>query len=325
MSTGPRVVVILLDGTDPPSIARYIDAGWLPSLAKAFRHARRIDLRSLGDLFLTSPWPCVASGVAVENHGIHAFRPIKSGTLDIVEASEHHIPTPFWETAVRAGLRASVMDVPICGSPPQEPALEGLRFLEWGSHPVVRPAGSLPPAFIAEVERRHGVHPQRDDDPATKTADELRVAQRRICQGVHARERIVMDLLDQDSPDLLVACFAEAHAAGHQFLNLTADNHPPYDAGVVAELGAAPLRQVYRAIDAAVGHILARLPADTTVLVTCMGGLRPSHGGSLLLDDILRRTGLTAPAAAQRGVARRLWRLAPVWFRRAVAKRLARS
>ena len=144
MKRMPRMVVIALDGTDPDSIARYVDKGWLPELATAIRGARRVELQTLGDLFVPSPWPCAFSGIAVENHGIHAFRPIKSGTLDIVEGPQRHVPTPFWETAVQAGLRASVLDAPICAPPPRDAALAGLRFVEWGAHPPVREPGSFP-------------------------------------------------------------------------------------------------------------------------------------------------------------------------------------
>src|SRR4029450_7776563 len=98
MKSKPRVVVIALDGMDSETIARH--ASSLPELAKAVRRARKAELHTLGDLFLVSPWTCFASGVAVENHGIHAFRPLRSGTLKVMEMADFHVPTPFWETAV---------------------------------------------------------------------------------------------------------------------------------------------------------------------------------------------------------------------------------
>ena len=121
MKRTPRMVVLALDGTDPESIGRCVDAGWLPEMAKVIRKARRVELQTLGDLFVPSPWPCAVSGVAVENHGIHAFRPIRSGTLDIIEGMQRHVPMPFREMAVRAGLRADVLDAPICAPPPKMP------------------------------------------------------------------------------------------------------------------------------------------------------------------------------------------------------------
>jgi predicted AlkP superfamily phosphohydrolase/phosphomutase len=311
MRRAPRVVVIALDGTDPESIGRYVDAGWLPEMANAIGQARRVELQTLGDLFVPSPWPCAISGIAVQNHGIHAFRPIRSGTLDIIEGMERHVPTPFWETAVQAGLRADVLDAPICAPPPSDAALDGLRFVEWGAHPPVRAPGSFPPSLIATVNDGHGVHPCREDDPSAMTVDDLTSIQVRLCDAVRARENIIMEMLEGDAPDLLVAGFSEAHIAEHQFLNLTAPEHPRYDADVSAALGDLPLRRVYQAIDATIGRIVRHLPRETNVLLVCLGGLRVIHGGAQLLDDILRRGGLTASKIVRPSLARRLWRLLP--------------
>ena len=89
----------------------------------------------------------------------------------------------------------------------------------------------------------------------------------------------MMDMLNEDAPDLLVAGFSEAHSAEHQFLNLTASEHRRYDPDVVAALGEAPLRAVYQAIDATIGRIVRHLPGETMVLVVCLGGLQIIHGG----------------------------------------------
>jgi predicted AlkP superfamily phosphohydrolase/phosphomutase len=311
----PRLVLIALDGIDPETIARYRASGWLPQLTQALeRTQRHINLQSLGGLFLNSPWPCAVSGIAVENHGIHAFRPIKSGTLDIVEGSERSVPTPFWETAVQAGLRASVLDVPICAPPAADASLDGLRFLEWGTHPKARTPGSYPASLLPEIVARHGVHPCRDDNPALMTVEELTDVQIRLCEGIAARDR--------DQPDLLVATFSESHIAGHQFMNLMVPGHPRYEAGVAAELGDKLLRRVIEAVDTSVGRILDRLPAETTVLVACMGGLRVTYGGSYFLEDVLRKIGMTATVTVKPSLARRLWRLLPARLRKAGVQKM---
>ena len=314
----PRLAVIAIDGTDPQSIARYADAGWLPELAGRFGRARQVELQSLADLFLNSPWACALSGIAVENHGINSFRPIKSGTCDILEAADWQMPTPFWETAVRAGLRANVLDAPLYGPPP--PGAEGLRFLEWGAHPMIRPPGSFPPSLVGEIERRHGPHPLREDDAYLAAVDELTAFQERLCEGVRARERVITDMLDGDPPDILLATFTELHIAGHQFLNLTAPGHPRFDSAVAAELGDKPLRRVFEAVDAAAGRILDRLPPETTVLLLCMGGVRVTYGASLLLDDVLRKAGITVAARSAPVFAQRLWHLLPTPLRKVIKR-----
>lgn len=320
MNSGPRVVVIAIDGTDVEAISRHAAAGHLPVLTKAIHQAREVRIHSQGDIFLTSTWPCFASGVAVENHGIHAFRPLRSGTLELVEGADFQVPKPFWETATQAGLRSCVVDVPFCAPPPEDAALDGLRLLEWAPHPPVRPVGSFPPALASTVMDRYGPHPCAIDEPSLSTVRSLKSIRARLCDGVRLREKIITDLLDEDPPDLLVTTFSEAHTAGHQFLNLEVPDHPWHDPAVVAELGESPLSLVYEAIDASLGRILERLPKETAVLVVCLGGVRVTYGGSQLLDEVLLRLGLTVPSRQKKVSS--LWRLLPERLRASLLRRL---
>ena len=90
MPVSRRVAVIAIEGLDPETLTRYAAAGWLPEIAAALGRSREIRIRTHADLFLTSVWPCAVSGVAVENHGLHAFAPLRSGTLDPVEGDHFH-------------------------------------------------------------------------------------------------------------------------------------------------------------------------------------------------------------------------------------------
>jgi predicted AlkP superfamily phosphohydrolase/phosphomutase len=77
---GPRLAIIGLDGAEPDRLRRYISEGRLPALAKLMDRSREVEVQSESELFLTSVWPCIASGLSVASHGLHAFRPLKSGT-----------------------------------------------------------------------------------------------------------------------------------------------------------------------------------------------------------------------------------------------------
>ncbi len=139
-----RLAVIGLDGTDPATLRRHIAEGRLPNIARLIARAREVDVRTESELFINSFWPCFASGMPVGAHGVHAFRPLRSGTMRLVETEDQQVATPFWETAARAGIRTCVLDVPFYGPPAPGPGLEPLSYVEWGPHPPARPAGSLP-------------------------------------------------------------------------------------------------------------------------------------------------------------------------------------
>lgn len=318
----PRLVVIGIDGTDRATLERHLLAGWLPEIQKLASRARSIAFENQGDLFITSPWASLASGVAVENHGIHAFRPIRSGTMEIVNSEERIVPTPFWETAVQAGLKAFVLDSPICAPPAADAQLPGLEFVEWGPHPPNRPVGSYPPSLIQPMIREYGYHPCTADDLSLTTADALISVRDRICEGVRVRERILTDRIRRGAVDLLVATFPEAHVAGHQFLNLEAPDHPHHNAAVAQVMGETPLKSVFQAIDTAIGKIVACLTQETNVLIVCHGGVRVTYGGSLLLNDLLIRIGLSVTAPVKTSLFNRCWKQVPEPIRRFVARRL---
>jgi predicted AlkP superfamily phosphohydrolase/phosphomutase len=85
---------------------------------------------------------------------------------------------------------------------------------------------------------------------------------------------------------------------------------------LVSALGS-PIRQVYEAVDGAIGEVIEHLPPETTVLLTCLGGARVTHGGGYLLYDLLERLGLSVPGS-DRGP--RSWRHFPKPVRTALRR-----
>src|SRR5262249_23410057 len=130
-----KVAVIGLDGTDPQTLRRYIAEGRLPTIAKVLERSREVKLQTDCELFNSGVWPCFAGGRSVGSHGVHSFRPLRSGTMQLVAGSQYRVPTPFWEMAARQGLRTCVLDVPHYGPPAAESGLESLSYVEWGPHP----------------------------------------------------------------------------------------------------------------------------------------------------------------------------------------------
>jgi predicted AlkP superfamily phosphohydrolase/phosphomutase len=95
-------------------------------------------------------------------------------------------------------------------------------------------------------------------------------------------------------------------------------SHPLYDAAAARRVGD-PVRDVYVAIDAAIGRILAAAGPDADVIVLSTTGMTANHGGNHLLDEVLRRLeGARAPRTldwllrAKRSLKRHL----PIDFRR---------
>lgn len=291
------VAVIGLDGADPETLRRFVAQGRLPAIARVLGRSREVEIRTEGELFLNSSWPCFASGLSVGSHGVHAFRPLRSGNMQIVEGTDFRMPTPFWEIAARAGIATSVLDVPLYGPPRSGHGLETLRYVEWGPHPPLRPQASMPPDLTPLLMDRHGPHPCTVDEEARLTTEQSADMLARLAAGARKRAAVIADLVRLTNPELLVAAFCELHTAGHQWLHCETPGHRCYDAAMVDALGS-PIRQVYEAVDTAVGELIGQLPPDTTVLLTCLGGFRVTHGGGYLLWDLLERMSFSVPSTA---------------------------
>ena len=84
--------------------------------------------------------------------------------------------------------------------------------------------------------------------------------------------------------------FGEPHGAGHYLWHIGDARYPSHPPGAAAGLGH--LRDVYEAVDRAIGDILARIDDEVTVIVISGDGMGPNYAGSHLLPDVLHRLGL---------------------------------
>ena len=285
-----KVIVIALDGVDPQTMRRQIADGRLPVITKILEKSREVEVRTECELFGVSCWAGLASGLSVGSHGIHAFRPVRPGTLQLVESKEFRMPPPFWEMAARAGISTCVLDMPHYAPPIATSEIESLRYVEWGPHPPQRLQSSLPPDLSARLISRHGLHPCPIDIESLPNPQDAADHLACLCAGARKRAAVINDLLRMTNPELFVAVFSEPHTAGHQWLHQETPGHPCYNAALDGAIGS-PVRQVYDAMDEAIGKVIEQLPAGTTVVLICLGGVRVTYGACYLLHDLLVRLG----------------------------------
>lgn len=93
------------------------------------------------------------------------------------------------------------------------------------------------------------------------------------------------------------------------------ERHPKHDAALRAGIGD-PVRDVYVALDGAVGRLLKEAGPETLVMVLCSHGMSAHYDASYLLDEVLRRLeGRPAPASRwMLDEARRWWKKLPLSF-----------
>ncbi len=320
---GPRrrLVLIGLDACDPLTVGRMAAAGRLPHIARLLAEAARCRVRNPYGLFVGATWANFATGVAPDRHGFYCWNEIdRSSYACRLKPPEIRHPF-FWDRVGKAGRRVALIDIPHAGFPA---AVNGAAIAEWGCHDRHYGFHAQPPGRAAELAARFGLHPVLGEDPykarefapddhvhrvgRSRTVAELKALLDGLIAGVRAKSRLVSALFEEEAWDLFVAVFGEAHAAGHQLWHLHDPLHPAFDAEARAALGGDPIEAVYRALDEAVGALVARADPAATFMLLLSHGMGRHHDGTLVLAEVLRRLEIAYRGGAGRLAPRDLFR-----------------
>src|SRR5262249_54426088 len=117
------------------------------------------------------------------------------------------------------------------------------------------------------------------------TARSPRISQR-LLEGVAKKTQVVKWLMEKEDWDLFLVVFGESHPAGHYFWHY---HDQSYIAHLKDKPGLTALRDVYVALDKAIGDILQSVDEGTTVFLVSGDGMGPNYSGSHILNDLLTR------------------------------------
>ncbi len=327
---GGRLLVIGLDTADAGLVERWCDEGHLPVLRALRRAGVWGRLATTAEALHVSAWPSVYTGTTPDRHGLYHAYVTAPGRQGPERPRPEESPEPvFWKLLSDAGRRGVVMDAFL--SCPVEP-FNGVQILEYGTwtwfwEPMTSPAG-----LRREIRSRFGPYPAEDHGRVLAPPDPAGFRDR-LVRGAETKARVVRWLMAREPWDYVLVVFGESHPAGHYLWHLHDPACPAHPAAGAGRLATA-LRDVYVALDRAIGEVLAGADEQTTVLVVSADGVGPNCSGSHLLDEVLRRLGLYvmtgergAPAtpgraAGRRNPAKRLRDLVPTGLRTAASRHL---
>jgi hypothetical protein len=150
---------------------------------------------------------------------------------------------------------------------------------------------------LREFDARFGVHPGFETydcgwhDP--KRLDRFTGA---CVTGARRRADIAVELMDRFPDwDLFLAVMSESHMASEIMWHAVDTGHPlaAYEPGARARL-----ERVFRAIDDAVGRVIAKAPEDAAIVIFSLDGMRPSPGdlpSIALLPELMHRRHFGTP------------------------------
>ena len=229
--SGPRVLLVGVDGADPQIVDRLIADGRLPTFARLRREGASGRLRSREPLLSPIVWTTIVSGRKAPDHGVLDFVEIGRDGQPVPITSGRRRVAALWNVASERGLRTGF--VGWYGSFPAE-RVQGFQVSDRLAFHQVRSqrateGATHPDALANELRRRLG-EPAPDlartrerfltDPRATLSPDgERRLAELARIHATSEFYRRALPFLDgRYRPDLLGVYFEIVDACGHLFM-----------------------------------------------------------------------------------------------------------
>ena len=331
-TTSPgRLLVIGLDSADAELIERWSDEGHLPNLARLRAEGSWSRIGTTAEVMHVSGWASLYTGATPGAHGMYHAYQLRAGEQAVhrARADECALP-PFWKHLDDAGRRVLVLDAfmstPVRG-------FGGIEVLEYGTWTWFDEPGSNPPELWREIQRRFGPYPAPEHTNVLVQPDPARF-RGQLSAGARVKGEVLAWLLREKPWDVCFAMFGEAHPAGHYLWHVSDPAYPTFPGGGPLENA---VRDVYAAVDAAIGRVLEAVDDSTSVLITSGDGMGPNHAACHLLPELLHRMELyfgadvgrssaadggggEASSAVRRSLTRRLRDLVPTGMRRSISR-----
>jgi predicted AlkP superfamily phosphohydrolase/phosphomutase len=299
MNPSAKIVFLAMDAGDKFLIQNWARDGTLPTMHSLLARGLVGETMSVEGLYEGSTWPSFYTGVTPARHGFHRLTQINPGTYEFYRCypGEFIKREPFWNHLSSAGRKVAILDIPLSGI---SKGLNGIQMVEWGSHDGVYGFHTWPRELKGDVIKRFGNHPMK------KSCDSYRRSPQDFCrfrdhliEGVKKKCELTIHYMNKGEWGFFAQVFTEGHCAGHQCWHLHDPAHPNYDRKIVSLTGD-PIREVYRAIDSAIGRILAHVDENTLVFFLATHRMAHNVGGDFLLEKILEKLNLLKkwPAAA---------------------------
>jgi predicted AlkP superfamily phosphohydrolase/phosphomutase len=293
-----RVVLLGICAASRDLLSQWATAGVLPNYRSAMERGLTGFIDSMPGFYVGTTWPSFATCVSPARHSRHYILQLEPGTYRLRREPKGHgiRREPFWQELSRAGRKVALFDIPHAAL---SEGFDGMQVVEWGAHDG--DFGNMltrPTTLGREIDATFGPHPAPRACDGSKTTAQIADFRDRLVAGAATRAEIARHYLAQEDWDFFAQVWTESHCAGHQCWHVHDPEHPRHDAGTAAVIGD-PIRDVYVAIDAAIGRVLDAIDGNTTVILFTGHGMGAKYDSQHFLDDILLRLGYATPPPTQ--------------------------
>jgi predicted AlkP superfamily phosphohydrolase/phosphomutase len=286
-----RVLVIGLDMGDAALIEEWGRQGILPTLQSIIEDGIWGRLETTAKALHTSTWPTIFTGTLPGKHGVYYPYQPRPGQQQAqhIGPDQYGVP-PFWQIVDRAGKRCIILD-----APETFPAKDftGVQIFEWGTWAWYWKRMITPVEMERQLTERFGAYPLKLEAKRLGFGSpDLAYLHKQLIGGASHKANITKWLMTSCPWDMFLVVFAELHPAGHYFWPR---NTPALCDHMSSSAGSSlsELRDVYVAVDTAIGEILNECDDGMMVFVISGDGAGPNHCAWHLLPQVLSRSGFT--------------------------------
>lgn len=291
-----QLLFIGLDAGDARLIEQWSSEGLLPNIARLkAQGVSWTPLETTANVFHVSAWPSIFTGTRPDVHGLYHAYVTVPGHQGLLRPRPDQSPVPFlWKLLSDRGLRSIVMDA-FLTCPLRD--FNGVQIVDWGSWSWFWDQTFVPASVGASVRKQFGSYPFEDHSKVGMTpVSDFGGFRERLVAAVAKKTAVVKWLLESQAWDFFLVVFGEAHPAGHYLWHLHDPTYVFQHHGADAFRHA--LRDVYVALDSAIGELVRHAGSGTTVMLVSGDGMGPNYSGSHLLDDVLVKLGALTTAGS---------------------------
>jgi len=285
----PRVLLIGLDSADSELVEQWMADGTMPNFARLQGRGAFNRLGTTAEVMHVSAWPSLYTGTTPGQHGMYHAYQIRAGEQVIHRTEPDRCgQPPFWKMLDDAGRKCIIFDAFMNYL---LPGFKGQQILEYGTWTWFGEPGSTPSGLLNDIRRRFGPYPAPEHSNLVNVPADCLGFRDQLVAGTEIKSRVVQALAQENDWDFLFVTFGEPHGAGHYLWHVGDRDFPSHPAQQpLRDVNA--MRDVYAAIDKAVGGIIDVVDGRTTVLVTSGDGMGPNYSGCHLMPEMLHRMGL---------------------------------
>lgn len=296
----PKILIIGLDAATMDLIEPWSEAGELPVISRVMREGASSRFLSTPNMHSASAWTSILTGLNPGRHGLYVFsdRDFETGRQLFFKGGDR-AGELITSHLARHGVSSGLLNVPMTYPASCDPG----GFMVSGlDAPALGEKAFCPAELRDEILTRfpdYNFAPSGIGD--LMSAGRIREAITEWTKLIEVQTDAALHLMESRPVDFFMTVYTASDWGGHNLWKFT-EFHPPSKGPAGGEFRGA-LLSIYKALDEAVGRLIARAGEGAQVYIISDHGMGPHSGASYHLASWLEEKGYMVRKSQGRGKA----------------------